>query len=108
MYVSFQLTPPRASSQVREGLIPLLLLVSFYVAGDCVCLYNRQSHIFDYFYILLEDDCFQSIENRACASLQFPIDDLYLPLEGVTLPYPVIVLTDSTFCVFLAFFIILI
>ena len=80
MYVSFQLTPPRVSSQAREGLILLLFLFSFYVAGDCVCLYSHQSHIFDYFYMLLRDDCFLSIENRASASFQFPIVDLYLPL----------------------------
>ena len=80
MYESFQPTPLRASSQIREGLILLLFLVYFCVAGDCVCLYNHQSHIFDYFYMLLRDDCFLSIINRACVSLQFPIDDLYLPL----------------------------
>ena len=102
MYVSFQLTPPCASSQTHEGLIPLLFLGSFYVADDCACLYNHQSHIFYYFYMFVRDDCFPSIENSFLLMI-------YIFLFGsITLAYPVIMLTENTFRVFLVFFIIFI
>lgn len=79
MYLSFQLTSHRASCQAGEDLISQLFLVSIYVAELCVCLYSHHSHIFDYFYMIFRA-CFPSIENRALASLQIPIGDLYIPL----------------------------
>ena len=64
----YQVTALKAAVETNHLLYPLYLLS---------LKYSHQSH---YFYMLLRDDCFLSIKNRASASFQFPIVDLYLPL----------------------------
>ena len=99
MYDSFQLAPPRASShQACEGLIPLLFLVSFYVTAIvCVCTTINPTYwtIFTCFWEMIASWASKTELVFLC---NFPSTICVFLFESVTLPYPVIVLTDSALC----------
>ena len=80
MYGNFPVTPSRASCETAEDFVLPCFQVSFYVEDSCTYLYNDQSNIFDYSFVILTDDYFPSIKNTALTSSEIPIYDLHFPL----------------------------
>ena len=105
MYVSFQLTSLLAS-QDCEDLIPLLFS-GFFMQQITVCVRTNinltYSTIFTCFWEMIVSPA-SKIELLLLCS--FPSTIYIFLFKSIILPYPVIVFADSTFSVFLVFFVI--